>query len=406
MPEVTLRSLLPQNRTALEASIADAIDTTAHDERTISMLYRPHGVEIRLLPWLAWSVDVLAWPRSANETTRRRLASGSWRLHRLQGTLAGFREIAEVFGGEIVGAITPPAKLYAAPALTREERNAFVARYPQLRLYRHRTVGSRVGLHCGDTLGRWSPVQSDALLRLTPRAYLWRDGVETELAAIERTTTRVTRQAETVTEVRAPGRAAGRSFCAAHPRHLVVSDAARRIYRVRLTEAYRDSAETLRRTVVQPAEHNLAPVSVHFDAVATPGVERGLFAARPLNGCLQRSTARDRMFQRLYLFDPEIEVIRRTATLHCDAGRLGMPAHHAELAVRVPGTASRQAAGRYCRGYLVATNKAALGDCLAAMRDVMRASDRIGIDTTLSRPARAGESVFSGGLTAGDWTLN
>lgn len=396
-------SLLPRNASALARAIEGA--TRLDDESAALLpLYRPRDIPEALLPWLAWAFDVPLWPDDA--ALRRRLVAESWRLHRLRGTLGGLKAIGSLVGGEIVGAITPPAKLYAAPALTREERNDFVARYPQLRLYRHRTVGGRVGLFCGDPLGRWSPVQSDALLRLTPRAYLWRDGIETELAAIERTITRVTRQAETVTEVRAPGRAAGLSFCAAHPRHLVVSDAARRIYRVRLTEAYRDHAETLRRTVVQPAGADLAPLSVRFDAVAMAGVERGLFAARPLKGCLQRSTARDRMFQRLYLFDPEVEVIRRTATLHCDAGRMGMPAHHAELAVRVRGASPKQAAGRYCRGYLVESDNRALRACLDALRWMARASDRIAIDTTLSRPAAAGESVFAGHVTAGDWTIN
>jgi hypothetical protein len=116
------------------------------------------------------------------------------------------------------------------------------------------------------------------------------------------------------------------------------------------------------------------------------------------------STARDRLYQRLYLYDPDIDISRRTATLHLNAGRLGMPAHHAELSVRIPGVAHRQSAGRYVRGYLVATAKSALTDSLQALRFMARGSDRIVIDTAIKRPATAGASLIAGALVAGAWT--
>lgn len=406
MPDTTLSRILPPNRTPLEAAVADAAAVINHDDSTIPTLYRPRDIAAPLLPWLAWSVDVLAWPRRASEDARRGLVAGSWRLHRLQGTLAGFREIAKVFGGEVVGVIKPPAKLYAAPSLTTTERNAFVARYPQLRLYRYRTVGQRIGLHCGDVLGRWSPVQSDALLRITPRAYIYRDGQEAELTVIERRVKNDTRsavQAATVTEVAIPGQAGRLSFVGRHPRHLTATEAARRFYRMTLTETYQDSSEQLRRVTAQPG---LTPIDVRPDAIAQTGQATGIHAGQFIARHLSPSTARDRIYQRLYLFDPEVDVSRRSATLHLNAGRLGMPAHHAELALRIPGERSKQAAGRYCRGYLVAANHASLTDCLAGMRDVMRASDRIAINTRIKRPVTAGESLIAGQTVAGDWIDN
>lgn len=344
----------------------------------------------------------VAWRRASSDAVRRGLIKDAVRRHRIKGTLAGFRLAANDADCALIGAITPPAKLYAAPALTRAERNAFVSRYPQLRLYRHRTVGNRVGLHCGDTLGRWRPVQSDALLRVMPRAYLWRDGVEAELGVIERTVASTTQSSvqTTVTELAIPGRAGRLAFVGGHPTHLTVTEAPRRFYRLQLAETYQDSRETLRRVTASPG---LTPIDVRPDAIAQTGTATGVHAGQFVARHLSPSTARDRLYQRLYLFDPDIEVIRRTATLHLDAGRLGMPAHHAELAVRIPGAASRQAAGRYVRGYLVATDKVELADCLEAMRDVARASDRIAIDTQIKRPVAAGNSVVAGRTTAGDW---
>ena len=358
-----------------------------------------------VLPHMAARFHVLhtvAWRRSGNDKAKRGLIKAATRRHQIKGTLAGLKLAAADAGCQVVRAITPPAKVFPSPALTVAEHNAFVAKYPQLRIYRHRTVGRRVGLHCGDTLGRWMPVHSDALLRIMPRAYLFRAGGETELAVIERTVTTAAAEAETVTvtEAAIPGAAGRLSFAGAHPRFLTVTEAARRFYRVVLRQPYIDSVETLRRETTHPG---LDPIDVRPDAVAQTGQATGVHAGRFVARYLTPSTARDRIYQRLYLFDPEVEVGRRTATLHLNAGRLGMPPHHAEVAVRITDMASPLAAGRYVYGHLVATAKTKLADCLEAMRDMARGSDRIAIDTHIKRPATAGSTVVAGRVLAGAW---
>lgn len=362
-------------------------------------------VPASVLPHLADQFHIrhtVAWRRATLDSVQRGLIKDAVRRHRIKGTLAGFDQAAADAGCEVVGAITPPAKAFASPSLTREERNAFVAKYPQLRIYRHRTTGQRVGLHAGDCLGRSPAIQSDALLRSQPRAYLFRDGRETELTVLERSMTSVERSAEasTVTEVAIPGAAGRLSFAGGHPRFLTVTEAARRFYRVTLQQTYQDSTETLRRVAVEPG---LTPIDVRPDAIAQTGTAQGVHAGQFTAGHLVPSSARDRLYQRLYLFDPDIDVARRTATLHLNAGRLGMPAHHAELSVRIPGVVSRQAVSRYLWGYFVTTDKTRLADCLEAMRDMARASDRITINTTIKRPATAGQAVLAGSLIAGDW---
>jgi hypothetical protein len=393
-------SLLPPSATSLEraASLAMAPESTPAALRT---LYRPSAIAPPALPWLAWAFDAPLWPDDL--ALRRSLVAESWRLHRQRGTLGGLRAIARYLGADITRAIVPPAKSFASPALTRAERNAFVARYPQLRIFRHRSLGSRVGIHCGDPLDRWQPAQSDALLRIQPRAYLWRDGAETELTLIERTTVSAARtaQSSTVTEAAIPGAAGRLSFAGRFPRYLTVTEAARRFYRITLQQAYQDSTETLRRVAADPG---LSPIDVRPDTVAQPGQATGVHAGQFVARYITPSTARDRLYQRLYLYDPDIDISRRTATLHLNAGRLGMPAHHAELSVRIPGVAHRQSAGRYVRGYLVATAKSALTDSLQALRFMARGSDRIVIDTAIKRPATAGASLIAGALVAGAWT--
>ncbi len=392
-------ALLPSNSSPLELAVEQAC-LLSDNADAVRPLYRPAAVPAPVLPWLAWAFDVPLWPD--DPAARRHITADAWRLHRLRGTLAGMREILRYTGADITKAVTPPAKVFASPTLTTAERNDFVARYPQLRIYRHRTSGQRVGLHVGDCHGARPAVQSDALNRILPRAYLWRAGVSAELAITERVVAsrEATAQSVTVTEVAIPGTAGRLSFVGGHPRHLTATEAARRFYRVTLGQTYIDTAETLRRVTAEPG---MTPIDVRPDAIAETGQATGVHAGQFVARHLAPSTARDRLYQRLYLFDADVEVIRRAATLYLNAGRLGMPPHNAELSLRIRGQTLRQAAGRYVRGYLVAQPKKVLADSLYAMRNMARASDRIAVNTRTRRPAAAGESVVAGQLIAGAW---
>ena len=172
---------------------------------------------------------------------------------------------------------------------------------------------------------------------------------------------------------------------------------------MKLAETYQEERDAVRRTAVQPG---LSTIDVHYDQIAMPGQAVGLFAGQLLTGQLRASTARDRLYQRLYLFDPEVAVGRRTAGLHLNQGRLSMPAFHAELSVRISGRVQPTAAWRFTHGHLVAQPQDNLGDCLEAMRDVARGADRIAIDTAINRPATAGEHNQAGALAAGAWIDN
>lgn len=401
MPERQLSRLLPPSSTPLARAVLDASTGIKQPVETLSSLYRPRAIASPLLPWLAWSVDVLAWPRRADETSRRGLVAGSWRLHQLQGTLAGYKQMAALSGAEVVRAITPPSKIFAGASLSREERNTFVARYPQLRIYPQRLSGQRVGallagLHAG---ARLFPVHSDAALRLAPQAFIYRDGSETPLQAIERTLNASTAEAVTVTEIRQPGTAGKLSFCGRPARWLLVSSAAQRIYRLSSATPYLDTRETLRHLTVTPG---LAPLTLRYDWIAGLGTARGIHAGQYTARHLMPSTARERIYKRFWLFDPGLNVSRRVASQHC-SGRLGMPPHHAEMLLRLTGRAHPRSARRFVHGYLCRSDQGMLSETLAALRQVMRVSDRIAIDTAVIKPALSGEHITAGAIAAGAW---
>lgn len=400
MPDVRL--LLPPNRSALESAVVQTLHAREHPERTIATLYRADTINAQLLPWLAWSQDVLAWPAGADDTLRRNLTSGAWRMHRRMGTLAGLREVAGYFGATIIRATLPPAKTYLGASLTNAERDTFLQRYPQLRIYPQRLAGQRVGaMLVGLFAGaRVHPVQTDAALRSAPQAFIYRNGVETALQTIERTTTTDTRAATTFTEVRVPGRADAQGFCGRPMRWLDRSDAAARMYRLAAQTPYIDTRESLRRVAVSPG---LALLDVRYDWVAGRALARGIHAGRHVAGFLHRSTARERIHKRLWLFDPSVDVARRGATGFCNASTLSMPAHHAQLSLALPARLHQRVTSGHVQGFLVARDRSAYNQTLQALRRVARASDRIAIDTAVHQPLAAGVALRAGAATAGEW---
>lgn len=400
-----LSLLLPPNRTALETAVVYAQHLVQHDERAIVAARQPYAAPSAVLPWLAWERDALVWPRQADDTLKRNITASSWSLHRRMGTLSALREVAGYFGATITKVQTPPSKTFAGGSLTRAQRDAFLKRYPQLRLYPRRVTGQRhgsmlLGLFAGAAV---YPVASDAAMRLAPQAYLWRDGVETPLQSTERRTETQSRTAQEFTEVRQPGQGQRQAFCslpAGLVRWLGVSDAAKRIYRLAASAPYIDSRETLHRTTVQPG---LELIDVRYDWIAGQGVVSGVHAGQHLAGYLRRSTAQERIYKRLYLFDPAVAVQRRGAASFCDASMLSMPAHHAQLDVAVPGKMHARIACRYVSGFVVSTDKTGYRNTLGALRNVARASDRIAINTAVHQELTAGESVRAGLALAGQW---
>jgi len=343
----------------------------------------------------------VAWRRTKTDTERRSLVKEAVSRHRLKGTLAGLRLAARDAGANVIRAVVPPARLYLTPALSITERNAFVSRHPQLRIYRHRTAGLRVGLHLGSTIGLRPPCTSDAVARMEARAWLWRDGTEMPLTVWERQEISTDRIAVRELDIAMSGQAGAASFAGHAARYLVHTDAAVRLSRVRLTQPYLETHTRLHRNAVTPG---LRPIDAQPDIIAeqraaVAGV--GILLGRTVAGCLAPTTVQQRLYERLYLFEPSLAPLRRYAASHLGVSRLGMPAHCAELTVRISGRRSRHAVARHVHGHLISTPPTALDECLEAMRDASRASDRIAIDTAIARTSRASWTHKAGSLLAG-----
>lgn len=396
--DLTYSRLLPPNQTHLEGAMVNAIMPRPETlPEVIKTLYRPDDIASRLLPWQGWAFDAPVWPKRPHawdmdtvDELRRAIIKGSWNAHRSQGTLGGYRTIARWLGAEIPFAVTPPAKTYLGESLSIAQRNAALARYPQIRVYPYRHEGIAHGIfpeyNAFGSVGH--PVESSAPDRLGEQAYWWQSGEETPI-----TTLRLTPPAEIFgsgqIEVRRPGKSGRGTYLSHFCCYIPETTAKQRLYRISLDQAYTQDLASVHMALVQP---NIYTQSVPFEGVALTGKRRGFILDSPLNGFILRTNAHDRLFKRLVAVDPTKELPARWAGSFANASRLGFPPYTAELGVRIRSSIFSRQAGRYVYGFLPEINRTVkrVLEVLDGLSRVKAVRDRVLAHIRTWTPARAG----------------
>jgi len=400
-------SLLPVNRTPLEAAI-ERVSLPTADPAVIRTIHSPQQAPAPLLPWLAWSHDVPIWPVDADEVEQRSMIERSEYYHRIAGTLEGFRTMARLAGGKLVGVVRPPAKTFAAPALTTDERNQWVNRHPEIRWYRYRDRSTRQHAVFGrrDYLGAMHPAITDAIDRVEQRAFLIQNGQETPVTHhVTEVQTGVKDSIETHAVALTSSRGHA-TWLGRFTRYLADNGAAKRLYSVTLDDAYIDRQTTLRRQTIAPS---MRPISVLYDTIAQRSTRRAaLFGAGDFLGarCLAVTDAATRLYRSIRLHDTNLRPERRGRSTHLGATRLGMPHHNGELTVELQDKAAKRRTyiNRYVSGHLVTSSQARLRQLLDALRFARRASEKIGVTTKTHSPLGCSTRHLSGDLLCGQWS--
>lgn len=91
------RHLLPNNRTALEAGVANA-GTIELDTAPLRGLADSARCPATLLPWLAWAMSVESWDDALNDKQRRELIRQSIPIHKHKGTAGAVRRAMAALG--------------------------------------------------------------------------------------------------------------------------------------------------------------------------------------------------------------------------------------------------------------------------------------------------------------------
>lgn len=160
-----MTSLLPPNRTPLEAAVSATIaGSFPRPAGAIAAVFDADSCPLDLLPFLAWELSVDLWDDDWSESTKRKACRDAYRLHALKTTLAGIREHVALTGATVVGARRPNTSAFYLPARDEATRRSWRESMPrvQLRTARQRgTAGDRAFL-CAGRMRRWSAFTFDS----------------------------------------------------------------------------------------------------------------------------------------------------------------------------------------------------------------------------------------------------
>lgn len=377
------------------------------------------------LDLVAWGFHIEGYDLLTTRTERLHVVRNFFDYHRFKGTRRGFELYFSTFLKRDLLAASPPHKSFLGASLTADERAAFEAPHPEVRVYPFRHAGQKGASYPGDFLGAFWPGRSDALLRIGDRVCLFDplSGQETALDSLETTRDTVQSMAVVKTPVRLPGQA-GRGLCCGRflTGFTVNLGASSRIYELDLSVGYNDEVERRRPFSIRPS---LEPIRLGSLAVATPGTACA-FALFPGNRwtdvypqrggrVLARvfaasSGAGDRIYRSTRLFDPSRVVFPRSSSgTFAGAFRLGqLPPHTAEIAVDMVRPAPARA--MFCGGFPgVHASALGAGEWVALMlrvgRMAARFSDKVLVSITNRKPVRASSGIHAGDVRAGEYRL-
>lgn len=402
--------LQPQAATALERGLAGASARIGDVPVPIRDLWSPWRCPAEHLAFLAWALSVDIWNEAWPEQRKRWVIAESLALHRIKGTLEGVRRHLALADARLLRVWRPPGKAFLTRARTPEERRAWLAQYPQLRIYPYRNRGSRhrFGAHLGSSrIKVFLRDEQDEPARLTflrrsdsdarfGRQAFYFDPLEGSLARmswLERRALTRTGEAVEFERVGKRGRRGRRTFLGAsllRRTHLVsAAGSAARVYTVRVERTYEFQDEVRELRAVAPS---LAPIDIRPEPVAERGVapRRAALIGRPLRRLFTlRSSAHERIFDATWLFDPERPLPLSGAKSFLGHVRLGIAPFTAEIetAIRRPSHRRIATLGRaHHKMFLRSPSRETVRRVARATRAGKSARDRILIDTTTTRP--------------------
>ena len=372
--------LLPPNASALEQVVASAGKRVSDIPVPIDLLKRPLEVLEPFLPALAFELSVDVWKPGWSLTRRRAITSASVLLHRKKGTAYTLREYARYADAKVLKIERPPMRVFSGASLTKDQREAWLSRLPQIRVWRVREfgiAGSNKAFVGGSSASRqrsshfffpaMATTPSLALSRLHRRARWVVDGVETDI--------RVSNHGSAF-RLHIKGAADLRVF-SRRPmgrRYLIPSEAWKRIVTVA------PKALLPWRSALGPTLQAIASEPERIKIAGTRG--RSVFCDQPLSKAafFVPTTATLRIFERYPVLGPDT-VPRRPSVQFMGIGRYGFPAHTARVHLSVPGRRSSFAAsdGVFIprRRFWLPHDPARLREARLGVQAAMRLSDRI-----------------------------
>jgi hypothetical protein len=391
-PPRRMAHILAPNATEYEHTLASQVDRLLELDIPIRKLWNPWECPIAMLPYLAWALSVDLWDSDWPDLKKRSVVANAIKHHRLKGTLAGIETYLDLIESRVLKATTPHAKTYSGPSLTREQREGWLEKLPQIRVWRQyetSVAGRRIfsgGFrhHCFIE-GKFAQ-PNDAIFRLRHRARWVVNNVESE-ARVELFdgyfriyNTGVLKQ--NVFSDRPIGK--GKFF--------VPSIASTRI--VTIAPVSLSPWRT-------PVGNTLTPISTEPDIVAQQALEgHAVYSGRIMHTrFFIPSMAPFRLFERYAVYDGTA-ASKRPSIQFMGVGRYGIPSHTAELKVRMRAKQKPWKAGegvlRSRERFWIPHDNTLMERNRHAVVAAKKLSDTILLDTTTEPGFIAGMPFFAG----------
>jgi phage tail-like protein len=426
--------LLPETSTPFEKALAATTGRIGEIPAPLRDLWRWDTCPADLLPWLAWALGVDFWIDSWPEAKKRWVIKNAFELKRIKGTLAGQRAYIELAGSELYRAIRPPAKNFLGASTSVVEREAFLEKLPQIRLFPYRRSGNagfrafwrgKHGKFFCDQSGKPDCFASDVDVgtKHTTRALYVYGPLTQELqwSAIS----------DNGEQVMIPSKARRSIFTSSFTGNgfFRKRDAESRIVTLALDRTSSVEALLYRFPVVPKLTAvNVVPARLGQKGFAPRsvlcGTPIGASNRLPFSGEIPKplpalpngasrngkryfvpSGAKYRVFDVVYLRDPDQPLAGRGAHNFMGHERFGIPNFTAEISVVVPGKRPKWAADRFIGGYFYRAPKENLLNTIKASATAKSLRDTVLLDTEVSRPLKIGSPLFLGNdLVLGQYT--
>jgi|GEM_PF-1955943 len=426
--------LLPPNATRWEKAYGSETGRITALPTPVQDVWRYAVVGEPILPWLAWAMSVDLWNRDWPEERRRTITKESFFLHFKKGTLYAIKRYLRFVGARVVAAILPPDKAFPGASMTDEERARWLERFPQIRLtYRIDRGEWTYGAFCsrgayklkktffGDNrrITYIFPHQSNAADRIGTRAFYWDQGPHPLATGLNLPMRWVAKDRDpmqnillnfeqgfiptTETQSMFLSGGVGRQFNVGGKMFPIRGEANARIFSiVRLHDPIVLPSGELRYWALAPRLRpiNAVPEKIYEQGTAIRGVH--IFLGMPgqwlnpktrtrhrikcfLLGYLPESTAYLRIYERIYLHDPDRLPDGRRPSVYLNHIRLGLPAYHAILATEIRGKRTIWQAQRFIFGCLSKSDMRPLAEARDAVMRAKSQRDKVLLKTALNK---------------------
>lgn len=148
--------------------------------RDLLKVFDPWNVPAHLMKYLAHALSVDLWDDGWHEQTKRRMLARAVLLSRAKGLRTGLDEFLDFVDVSVLRVTSPPEFFFAGRAATTEEREAWIAQLPQIRLLYPIVTGEDIGLFASADYATEDAVTPAVPAALAKRAVYVVDGEETD----------------------------------------------------------------------------------------------------------------------------------------------------------------------------------------------------------------------------------